>query len=215
MASRQPAKRLPRPAARYWKGKAPKGADAALSESDEEEAVDEQEVQEEGDVSISDVGGEEEDEEEEEDGLEVRPAVGRQVKGAITVALKDVSVSRDGKVIVGGKAESGRTAVELEEGALLPFMIWNAVLTRGPFARGGRGRGGSCRGRGGSKCSLFCATYILTLNISLAKRNHHPKRNNLSCNSVLCLCPSMSSPSHRPVCPHSDKHPQKITGHRC
>ncbi|KAM5531099.1 hypothetical protein V8D89_015213 [Ganoderma adspersum] len=115
MSSRQPAKRLPRPAARYWKGKAPKGADA-LSDSDEEEAVEAQEEQEEGDVSISDVGGGgEEEEEEEEDGLEMRPAVGKQVKGAITVALKDVTVSREGKVIVGGKEESGRTAVELEE----------------------------------------------------------------------------------------------------
>ena len=119
MSSRQPAKRLPRPAARYWKGKAPKGADA-LSDSDEEVALEAQEEQEEGDVSISDLGGggdEEEEEEEEENGLEVRPAVGKRVKGAITVALKDVTVSREGKVIVGGKEESGRTAVELEEGA--------------------------------------------------------------------------------------------------
>ncbi|PIL30995.1 hypothetical protein GSI_05688 [Ganoderma sinense ZZ0214-1] len=116
MSSRQPAKRLPRPAARYWKGKAPKGADAALSDSDEDEAVDVQEEQDEGDVSISDVGGGDvEDEEMEEDGLEVRPAVGKRVKGAITVALKDVSVSKEGKVVVGGKEESGRTAVELEE----------------------------------------------------------------------------------------------------
>ena len=116
MSSRQPAKRLPRPAARYWKGKAPKGADA-LSDSDEEEGLEAQEEQEEGDVNISDVGGGgDEEQEEEEDGLEVRPAVGKRVKGAITVALKDVTVSREGKVIVGGKEESGRTAVELEEG---------------------------------------------------------------------------------------------------
>ncbi|KAI1787817.1 splicing factor, Prp19-binding domain-containing protein [Ganoderma leucocontextum] len=130
MSTRQPAKRMPRPAARYWKGKAPKGADAAPSESDEEEETDAQEAQEEGDVSISDVGGgedEDEDEEAEEDGLEVRPAVGKRVKGAITVALKDVTVSREGRVIVAGKDESGRTAVELEEG--------------GGSYRGRRGRG--------------------------------------------------------------------------
>lgn len=105
---------MPRPAARYWKGKAPKGADAAQSESDEDEVVEEQEAKDEGDVLIRDVEfGEDAD---DEGTLEVRPAVERQAKGTISVALKDVNVSKEGKVIVGGKEESGRTAAELEEG---------------------------------------------------------------------------------------------------
>ncbi|KAI0668737.1 splicing factor, Prp19-binding domain-containing protein [Trametes maxima] len=118
-AARKPAARLPRPAARYWKGKAPKGADAAESESDYDEGAEEQEPQEEGDELIRDVGGDEEGEgvEEEEDGLEVRrqKAVGRPARGAINVSLRDVNISREGKVIVGGKEESGRTAAELED----------------------------------------------------------------------------------------------------
>ncbi|TBU43065.1 splicing factor, Prp19-binding domain-containing protein [Dichomitus squalens] len=116
MSTRKPAPRLPRPAARYWKGKAPKGADAAQSESDEDEVAEEQQAEDEGDVLIRDVEvGDGEG--EEEDGLEVRRAVERQAKGTISVALRDVNVSKEGKVIVGGKEESGRTAAELEEGA--------------------------------------------------------------------------------------------------
>ncbi|OJT11176.1 hypothetical protein TRAPUB_12310 [Trametes pubescens] len=114
-AARKPAARIARPAARYWKGKAPKGADAAQSDSDYDEDEEQQVPEEEGDELIRDVGEDEEDE-EDEDGLEVRKeAVGRQAKGAINVALRDVNISRDGKVIVGGKEESGKTAAELEE----------------------------------------------------------------------------------------------------
>ncbi|KAI0820616.1 splicing factor, Prp19-binding domain-containing protein [Trametes gibbosa] len=111
--ARKPAARLPRPAARYWKGKAPKGADAAESDSDYDEA-EEQEPQEEGDELIRDVG-DEGDEEEEEDFAVRKEAVGRQTRGAINVALRDVNISKDGKVIVAGKEESGKTAAELEE----------------------------------------------------------------------------------------------------
>ncbi|KAI0638775.1 splicing factor, Prp19-binding domain-containing protein [Trametes polyzona] len=114
-APRKPAARLPRPAARYWKGKAPKGADAVDSDSDYDEEAEEQAPQEEGDELIRDVGGE--GDEEDEDGLEVRKqAVGKPAaRGAINVALRDVNISKEGKVIVGGKEESGRTAAELEE----------------------------------------------------------------------------------------------------
>lgn len=115
-AARKPAARIARPAARYWKGKAPKGADAAESDSDYDEEAEEQVPEEEGDELIRDVG-EDDEEEEDEDGLEVRKeAVGKQARGAINVALRDVNISRDGKVIVGGKEESGKTAAELEEG---------------------------------------------------------------------------------------------------
>ena len=122
-AARKPAARLPRPAARYWKGKAPKGADAALeSDSDYDEEAEQHEPQEEGDEQIRDVGGDgygEGSGEDEEDGLTVRrEAVGKQAqaRGAINVSLRDVNISREGKVIVGGKEESGRTAAELAQG---------------------------------------------------------------------------------------------------
>ncbi|RDX41277.1 hypothetical protein OH76DRAFT_222885 [Lentinus brumalis] len=114
-AARKPAPRLPKPAARYRKGQAPKGYDAAAAEldSDDDEVEEQQEEQDEGDVLIRDVG---EEDEEDEDGLTVRrDAVGKQAKGAINVSLRDVNISKEGKVIVGGKEESGRTAAELEE----------------------------------------------------------------------------------------------------
>ncbi|OSD05719.1 hypothetical protein PYCCODRAFT_1384706 [Trametes coccinea BRFM310] len=117
-STRKPAARLPRPAARYWKGKAPKGAEAALeSDSDYDEEVEQQEPEEEGDQQIRDLGGEgEEGDEEDEEGLTVRrEAVGKQAKAGISVALKDVNISREGKVIVGGKEESGRTAAEVAQ----------------------------------------------------------------------------------------------------
>ncbi|KAH9855748.1 splicing factor, Prp19-binding domain-containing protein [Lenzites betulinus] len=113
-AARKPAARLPRPAARYWKGKAPKGADAAESDSDYDEA-EEQEPQEEGDELIRGVGDEGDEEEEDEDFAVRKEAVGRQARGAINVALRDVNISKEGKVIVAGKEESGKTAAELEE----------------------------------------------------------------------------------------------------
>ena len=113
-AARKPAPRLPRPAARYWKGKAPKGADAASDSDDDEEVEEQQEAQDDGDVLIRDLGEGEEDEDED---LPMRTeTVVKPAKSAISVALKDVNISREGKVIVGGKEESGRTAAELEEG---------------------------------------------------------------------------------------------------
>lgn len=94
-----------RAAGRYWKGKAPKGAAEVSSDSEEEQ---EQEQGHDGDIPI---GGEEgfvrEEEEEEEGGsLPTRSA------RALNVSLKDVSISRDGKVIVAGREESGRTLME-------------------------------------------------------------------------------------------------------
>ncbi|KAI8983180.1 splicing factor, Prp19-binding domain-containing protein [Trametes punicea] len=131
--ARKPAARLPRPAARYWKGKAPKGADAALeSDEDYDEEAEQQEVQEEGDQLIRDVGGEQRDDEEgeEEEGLTVRKETVRtqQARGAISVALKDVNISREGKVIVGGKEESGRTAAELQQEEEKPKLQFRPVF---------------------------------------------------------------------------------------
>lgn len=96
-------------AGRYWKGKAPKGVAEVPSDSGEEE--EQEQVQEEGDVPI---GGEEDfvkEEEEEEESLPIRSTQAKSAR-ALNVSLKDVSISRDGKVIVAGREESGRTLME-------------------------------------------------------------------------------------------------------
>ena len=72
-------------------------------DSDEEE---EAEVgEEEGDVPIEDV--------EEEDGLEVRKDAVKAATRGINVTLRDVNISKEGKVTVAGRAEVGKTAVAL------------------------------------------------------------------------------------------------------
>ena len=104
-----------RAAGRYWKGKAPKGVADVPSDSEEEEEQDQ--VQEEGDIPI----GDEEDfvsEEEEQESL-ARSTQAKPAR-ALNVSLKDVSISRDGKVIVAGREESGRTL--MEEGVSLPLL---------------------------------------------------------------------------------------------
>lgn len=107
---RKQAPRLARPAARYWKGKAPKGVVNADSDSEDEEA---QSVEEEGDVPI---GGDQDIVEEEEEDMPLHKDARRSVK-SMNVTLKDVNISKDGKVIVAGREESGRTTLEEEEGA--------------------------------------------------------------------------------------------------
>ncbi|KAF9229725.1 hypothetical protein BS17DRAFT_792588 [Gyrodon lividus] len=99
-----------RAAGRYWKGKAPKGVAELPSDSEEDE---EQQVLEEGDVQI---GGEQDitKEEDEDDMVPMRAAQIKTTR-AINVSLKDVSISQDGKVIVAGREESGRTVLEEEE----------------------------------------------------------------------------------------------------
>ena len=76
-----------------------------------------------------------EKEEEDDEDLPMRTeTVVKPAKSAISVALKDVNISREGKVIVGGKEESGRTAAELEEGTCpvsLCFRRWCRERWRG------------------------------------------------------------------------------------
>ncbi|KAL4243911.1 Micro-fibrillar-associated protein 1 C-terminal domain-containing protein [Abortiporus biennis] len=114
MSSRKPAPRLARPAARYWKGKAPKGVSDLPGSSDEDEDQDQDEQyqpEEAGDEQIIEIA----EENEEVNELEVRKkVVGGVGKGAtaVKVSLKDVSVSKEGRVLVGGKLEVGRTEVE-------------------------------------------------------------------------------------------------------
>lgn len=97
-----------RAAGRYWKGKAPKGAAEFSSESDEDDE-EQLEVQEEGDVLI---GGEQDIvEEDEETTLPVKIEQSRVAK-TMNLTLKDVNISKEGKVIVAGREESGRTKLE-------------------------------------------------------------------------------------------------------
>ncbi|KAI6134189.1 microfibrillar-associated protein MFAP1, Zn finger, CCHC type protein [Pisolithus croceorrhizus] len=108
---RKHAKGPAKPAGRYWKGRAPKGAEFA-SESDEEE---EQQTLEQ-DVPVA---GEHElqkdaEEDSEQDSFPTKTSVLKSAK--INVALKDVQISQDGKVIVADRVESGRT---LKEGGFL------------------------------------------------------------------------------------------------
>lgn len=107
-ASRKQAPRLARPAARYWKGKAPKGVAEVDSDSDAEVEEEEEEV-EEGDVLIRDV-------EADDDDNEAPKAMNFALK------VKDIDISRDAIV--------SREAARLREqqGALCRFGAL-AVLT--------------------------------------------------------------------------------------
>ncbi|PBK70310.1 hypothetical protein ARMSODRAFT_1083946 [Armillaria solidipes] len=107
-APRKQAPRLARPAARYWKGKAPKGVAEVDSDSDEEGP----DVEEEGDILI---GGEQDIVQEDDEDLPTAQNVSRAKIKSMNVSLKDVNISKDGKVIVAGRDESGRTALEDED----------------------------------------------------------------------------------------------------
>ncbi len=112
-AARKPAPRLPQPASRYWKGKAPKGAVDVQSDSDYEE--EEQPTRDDGDVPLS--GDQYIEDAEEEEEMSFRTAEHGEQKNlkTMSVSLRDVNISKEGKVIVAGREESGRT-MEEEEG---------------------------------------------------------------------------------------------------
>ncbi|KAJ6519278.1 microfibrillar-associated protein MFAP1, Zn finger, CCHC type protein [Mycena sanguinolenta] len=111
MSTRKQAPRLARPAVRYWKGKAPKGVDVDVDSDSEQEEV--QEVPEEGDV---DIGGDQDIVSEDDEGdSKPAPMVPKPANKAMNVVLRDVEISKDGKVIVAGREESGRTAMEAED----------------------------------------------------------------------------------------------------
>lgn len=110
-AVRKQAPRPEKPVGRYWKGKAPKGAaDLPSSEEDDDDEQQEaQELEEEGDVPLSGEQfirgvGDDEDEDDDEKPKKV---------GKMSVALRDVNISKDGKVVVAGKEEVGRTELEV------------------------------------------------------------------------------------------------------
>ncbi|KAF6766436.1 splicing factor, Prp19-binding domain-containing protein [Ephemerocybe angulata] len=100
---RKQAARLAKPATRYWKGKAPQGLAEVQSDSDEED--------EERDDAGEDIAlDEREEEDEEEEGMTLHKGI--EKTKAMNIALKDVSITNDGKVRVAGRDESGRTALE-------------------------------------------------------------------------------------------------------
>ncbi|KAG9005470.1 hypothetical protein FRB94_001555 [Tulasnella sp. JGI-2019a] len=103
---RKAAPRLARPAQRYWKGKAPKGSEHQDVSSGSEDEEDEE--QQEEDMPLG--GMADDDEMNGDDGVAVK-----REKGTMNVTLKDVNVDEKGKVIVGGKEESGRTVMEESE----------------------------------------------------------------------------------------------------
>lgn len=95
--ARKPAAPRPaRAAGRYWKGKAPKGAEAAaLSDSDSDAAPDNVgEDQEEIGEEEFELAGQDEEE---------KPSI-KKGMAKMSVALRDVEV-KDGKVYVGGEVE--------------------------------------------------------------------------------------------------------------
>lgn len=106
--TRKQAPRLARPAGRYWKGKAPKGA-ADLPSSDESD--DGKEVpQQDGDVAFA---GEQEFLHAEYDGDEEEEQGRKGLRtGTMSVALKNVNISKEGKVLIAGRQEVGRTEME-------------------------------------------------------------------------------------------------------
>jgi microfibrillar-associated protein 1 len=130
---RKQAPRPARPAGRYWKGKAPKGAaDLSSDESDDEREV----PQEEGDVAFA---GEQEFLHAEYDGDEEEEH-GRkgQRGGKMSVALKNVNISKEGTVLIAGRQEVGRTEIE---GALSCPLPSGSLPTITRIARTIRGIG--------------------------------------------------------------------------
>ena len=105
-SNRRPAPRLARPAERYWKGKLPKGVDAAQDSGSEEEIQEQEETNLVEDVPIGAVGS-------DEDEAHSRQTLTRKVKQqTMSLALKDVKISSEGRVTVAGRVESGKTKVE-------------------------------------------------------------------------------------------------------
>ena len=119
-AAKKQAPRLARPAARYWKGKAPKGVVEVDSDSDEDENADEPQLEEEGDVLIGGEGIEIGGESDEDHELPTHAPNLKPVK-AMNIALKDVNISTDGRVVVSGRDESGKTEMEEDEGMFSPL----------------------------------------------------------------------------------------------
>ncbi|KZV95604.1 hypothetical protein EXIGLDRAFT_748065 [Exidia glandulosa HHB12029] len=105
------AARLARPAKRYRPGKLPEGVKQLADSDDDDEEEQPDDDAEPGDVPI---GGSDDEEEDEDLPLPQQGAPVRAQK-KMNLALRDVNVTREGKVTVAGKLEVGRTGAELEE----------------------------------------------------------------------------------------------------
>lgn len=100
------AARLARPANRYRRGRLPEGVKQTADSDDSDE--EQQDDEEPGDVPI---GGSADEEEDEDLPLPQQP-ITRPAK-KMNLTLRDVDISRDGKVTIAGKEEVGRTEVEV------------------------------------------------------------------------------------------------------
>jgi microfibrillar-associated protein 1 len=118
--ARKQAPRPARPAARYWKGKAPKGVTEVDSDSDDERVR--EDLDDAGDIPLDSEFAADEDDESV-----LKGAKGRVSGQVISVTLRDVNISRDGKVIVAGREESGRTAEEVNDGAYFLSSILSLI----------------------------------------------------------------------------------------
>ena len=109
-APRKPAPRQARPAQRYFPGKAPKGVqEHSESESDEEQVLADAYL----DTGTVPIGGELEDVEDE--GNQATLVINEKVSGpskGMNVALKNVSITEGGNVVIVGREESQRMEME-------------------------------------------------------------------------------------------------------
>ncbi len=110
--TRKTAPRVARPVARYRPGKAPKGYEDAASEDSEEDEEASLEAGAEDGLGAPGQPSDEEDEEEDDGGVALKRAPATKPGKGMTINLKQVDISKDGKVIIGGREESGRTAME-------------------------------------------------------------------------------------------------------
>jgi microfibrillar-associated protein 1 len=124
-APRKPAPRAPKPVGRYWAGKAPKGARDIDSDDDEEDDAPAQDLDQ-PDIALA---GEQDivPADDDEDELVAAPAAYKPAK-PMNLTLKDVNISREGKVIVAGRQESGRTLEE--QGVLSSLTLPSSHFTR-------------------------------------------------------------------------------------
>ena len=104
--ARKPAVRPARPVGRYWRGKAPKGAADLPSDSDSDDPNTREEGEYQDDVSIAG------DVERSDIDSSTRPLTTTSDQKQISITLKDVDISKEGKVIVAGREESGKTVME-------------------------------------------------------------------------------------------------------
>jgi len=140
-SKRPTAPRQAKPAQRYFPGKVPKGA-AAVSDSDESSGEDANEAQlEEGDVPLSGDQAISGDEEDGRVGTATRNAAIATAAGvsakSMNVSLQNVNIT-DGKVIVDGRAESGRTEMERESHSRVLVQQYDLMSCCNVFCRGGQ-----------------------------------------------------------------------------